>query len=459
MDNKRIHILLIEEEPIFSDRVAEILAQHYPEVELSIKHHFPNTRELQAQFPDIILLDPFQRGRNYEEDVYELKTLYPKIPVVFITENRIPEKIIEGFRLGITDYLLKPFDEEEFKRVFQRVLFTLQSRQLPALESIFQVCQQLNLCRSIDRFFYILALYIAKTLTSKQFFALFRAQGGEKFDVLHISGILEENRSKLEEVIEQGGVELLQTLEMVSLVSFEILPLPFRSVLGDKTNYFFVAFGNERTGKGILGFEVGHRPMEFITPLYSKIEELLHESEIIFSNLTAFLKVREMALKDDVTGLYNMRSFERLVEEELKASDKGGYPVSALFMDIDDFKKVNDTHGHLIGSRVLLEIADILRGILRKGELIFRYGGDEFVMILPATSLEEAKQIGERIRLSIFHHEFHTKGKKRIRLTVSIGVATYPEQARNIMELLTIADRAMYHGKKGSKDVVYVAEK
>ena len=459
MEYNKIQVLLVEKEPEYSDRITEILAQDYEGVEVVKKTRIFQVDELKKRTPDIILMDPFEGEEDYEGAISELKTLYPKIPIVFITENRHPETIIEGFRVGITDYLLKPFQEDEFKRMFQRVLFDLQSRELPALEGIFQVCQQLNLCRSLQRFFYILALYIAKTLTSKRFFVLYKSHEEGGFEILHATGLSKADELGLGKALSRGETELVHTLEVFNFVSFEILPLPFRNILGDNANYLFIAFGNGNVGKGILGFEIGRRPKDFITPLFSRIEELLKESEVIFSNLTDFLKIRDIAIKDDVTGLYNMRSFEQLVGEELKASDKGGYSVSVLFMDIDDFKKVNDVHGHLTGSKVLKEVADQLRLLLRGGELVFRYGGDEFVVILPATNLVQAKQIGERVRLSLQHHVFQAKEKKNIRLTVSIGVATYPEQAKNITELLAIADSAMYHGKKGSKNVVYVAGK
>ncbi len=435
----------------------KILTEHY-DVDIAEMAQLPGVNEIKNDTFDIILTDPFQQGTDFEEFVSEVRTLYPRIPIVFITKTREPESIIKGFRMGITDYLFKPFQEDDFKRMFQRAIFALHSSQSPALEGIFQVCQQLNLCRSIDRFFYILVLFIAKILTSKKAIVFFKAPGkDQRFELLQSIGLSREAEKAIQQSLIQKPDWLMQKREAITLIDHGDMPPPMEMVVGEQEKFVFVILGNDAIGKGVLGFDMGPRSREFIVPVVPKIEELLKESRIIFSNLMEFLKAREIALKDDLTDLYNMRSFQRLMEKELREADKGKYPVSVLFMDIDDFKMVNDTYGHLIGSKILQEVAEILKKNLRKGELIFRYGGDEFVVVLPATNQEQAKQIGERIRSGIASHPFQSCERENIRLTVSMGVATYPDQTKSFKELLETADKAMYHGKKGTKNVVYVA--
>ena len=456
MGEQAIRVLLIDEDRLFSDLITKILSENYS-VQVERRQHLPQAHRINSDTFDIIFTDPFQGGVDFEDFVSEVRTLYPRIPIIFITKNRDPEKIIEGFRMGITDYLIKPFHEDEFKRMFQRAVLALHSGQSPALEGIFQVCQQLNLCRSTQRFFYILALYVAKMVTSKRVIVLFRGSQKSEFEVLHTVGIPKTKEATLQRLIDQETSDLLDSCEVYAFIQMERFSLPIRKILGEKGTYLFLSLGDDRIGKGLVGLDLGLRPQEFVAPLLPRMGELLNESKIIFSNLADFLEAREIALKDDVTDLYNMRSFQPLVGAELEEADKKRYPVSALFMDIDDFKKVNDSHGHLVGSKILQEVAKILRHNLRKGELIFRFGGDEFVVILPATSLGHAKQIGERIRSHIAHHHFQSKEKEGIRITVSIGVATYPEQTKNFNELLKVADEAMYRGKRATKNVVYVA--
>ncbi len=456
MADQAIRVLLIDNNRLFNDLISKILSENY-NVQIEKRDALPQTDRIDTEAFDIILADPFQKDSRIEDFLLEVRTLYPRIPIVFVTECRDAEKIIEGFRLGITDYLLKPFQEDEFKRMFQRAVLAFHSKQTPGLEGIFQVCQQLNLCRSIQRFFYILTLYVTKLATSKRAAVFFKSSDKGEYQILHTMGIPKTQEATLQNLIDQDLTDFLESVGTHVLIEAKRLPLPVQKILGEKALYLFLSLGNEKMGKGVVGLNLGNRSRDFVVPWLPKIEELLKESGIIFSNLTDFLKARESALKDDVTGLYNMRSFQLLVETEFEEANRKHYPVSALFMDIDDFKRVNDSHGHLVGSEILREIAQILRHNMRRGELIFRYGGDEFVVILPATNLEQAKRIGERIRLNIARHRFRAREGEEIHITVSIGVASYPDQTRNLEELLKVADEAMYRGKKATKNVVYVA--
>jgi len=455
LNDQFIRVLLIDTDRFISGLVSKILSENY-DVRLEVRQSLPELWRMGKDAYDIILTDPFQNEMDAEAFVSEIKTLYPRIPIVFITKNQEPSAIIEGFRMGITDYLIKPFLEDDFKRMFQRALFALYSRQSPALEGIFQICQQLNLCRSTYRFFYILTIYIAKTLSAKRVFVLFQKPGSTFIEVLHTMGVPKTQESPLQELINREKLELPDPHDMFTFVQGNKMPAPIRKILGGRGTYLYVSLGNAELGRGVIVVFLGERTEESCLPLLPGIEELINESGIIYTNLMEFLKTREIALKDDLTGLYNMRSFKFLVEKELFEADTKGYPVAALFLDIDNFKGVNDTFGHLVGSKLLKEVADIFLHNLRKGELVFRFGGDEFVIILPATNLDAARQIGERIRSNISSHVFQSQEGEEIRLTVSIGVAEYPGQTKNFRELLEAADKAMYHGKKATKNIVYV---
>jgi diguanylate cyclase (GGDEF)-like protein len=124
-------------------------------------------------------------------------------------------------------------------------------------------------------------------------------------------------------------------------------------------------------------------------------------------------------------------------------------------MDIDDFKKVNDGHGHLVGSKMLVEVGQILIRNLRSIDVVVRYGGDEFVIVLPHTPAAPATQIAERIRKSVEKNFFLEKDGYGLRITASFGVASYPGTARSKEELLRLADEAMYKVKYHTKNGVY----
>lgn len=161
---------------------------------------------------------------------------------------------------------------------------------------------------------------------------------------------------------------------------------------------------------------------------------------------------------DELTNLYNASYLREAVDMEIQRAERYGSLFSIIFMDVDDFKKVNDRFGHLVGSRVLIEIARILQKNLRKIDIITRYGGDEYVIILPQTSREISVTVAERMRKTIEKNIFLDQAGYNITLTASFGVASYPDNAKSKEELLNIADNAMYHGKFLTKNIVYTAK-
>lgn len=160
---------------------------------------------------------------------------------------------------------------------------------------------------------------------------------------------------------------------------------------------------------------------------------------------------------DDLTKLYNGRYLNVVLDREMKRSERYRNFFCVLFMDIDFFKRVNDAHGHLVGSRVLVEVGSVLRACVRDSDTVVRYGGDEFVVLLVETSADEAMIVAERMRKMIEAETFAKEAGLAIRLTISIGIAAFPEHATTKQILLNLADQAMYRGKESTRNVVYLA--
>lgn len=155
-----------------------------------------------------------------------------------------------------------------------------------------------------------------------------------------------------------------------------------------------------------------------------------------------------LALTDGLTGLYNYRYFQYCLVEEMKRADRYKIPLSLLIFDLDFFKAYNDTFGHPAGDRVLKKVAEILRQRLRSNDILCRYGGDEFVAILGGTDAREAAQVARNLKEAIENYPF--PGRHCLpggRLTVSVGVATYPDDASNHIDLVEQADRRLYMAK------------
>ena len=149
----------------------------------------------------------------------------------------------------------------------------------------------------------------------------------------------------------------------------------------------------------------------------------------------------------------NVRYFHQALDRELKLVARHRSRLSLIFLDLDRFKLINDTHGHLRGSRVLRAVEFLLRAAVRETDIAARYGGDEFVVILPDTDLALARRLGERIRKIICHHIFLRDEGLNERLGASIGVATYPSEAHTKEELIQLADERMCRDKKKNRDL------
>jgi len=168
---------------------------------------------------------------------------------------------------------------------------------------------------------------------------------------------------------------------------------------------------------------------------------------IAVENAHAFERMQELTIVDECTGLFNQRHFERSLSNEIKRAQRFHLPMSLIFLDLDRFKLVNDTYGHQIGSVLLGEIGARIRAHVRSIDVAFRYGGDEFVVLLPGTAKDLATQVADRLRLAFLEAPYKVGDDQFLNVSASFGVATYPEDGNTGQEILRIADARMYEAK------------
>jgi len=204
---------------------------------------------------------------------------------------------------------------------------------------------------------------------------------------------------------------------------------------------------------GILALSKKESGGQYSSDDIDLVTTLVHEAAVAIENAQLYAQARERAHIDELTGLYNHRYFHERLDEEISRCSRFGDIFSLLFLDLDLFKMYNDVYGHLAGDDILREIGQYVRGTIRAIDMAFRYGGDEFTIILPQASLDDARTVAERIRKRI-ESEMDYKG---IALTCSMGIASWPTEGVMREEILQAADAALYHSKQAGRNRISLA--
>jgi diguanylate cyclase (GGDEF)-like protein len=235
------------------------------------------------------------------------------------------------------------------------------------------------------------------------------------------------------------------------------------------------AYGHQRESdefKSLLAVPMSSRGkvMGVLRAQSKKLGAFLDQDEKIFSilagsaalaieNASLHQKTKELSVVDELTGTHNYRYFAKKLSQEIRRAGRYKHPLSLLMIDIDWFKRCNDTYGHLFGNRVLQELAQRIRDSVRDVDVVSRYGGEEFAVILPQTNNKDAQMIGERIRHGVESIPFvgeERETKLKVRVTVSLGVATCPENGDTAEALVEKVDQALYLAKGKGKNMVCV---
>jgi diguanylate cyclase (GGDEF)-like protein len=215
------------------------------------------------------------------------------------------------------------------------------------------------------------------------------------------------------------------------------------------------------SGERLLGvLEVtreGKYARSFRKPEIALLEALLGPVASALANAVRIAEAERLSQTDDLTKLHNARYLRQFLLNEIRRARRYGTSVAALFLDLDDFKRINDVHGHLVGSHVLMEMAAVILSSIRDTDAVARYGGDEFVIVLPDTGVELARSVAERIREMIGRVQFNGGRRLELSLTASFGVAAFPEHASSPQQLIACADTAMYEAKAAHKNCVRLA--
>jgi len=242
-------------------------------------------------------------------------------------------------------------------------------------------------------------------------------------------------------IIEANELSKIQFLRDQGIVFLVIIPLMSE---GSVTGLLFLASSVGRNAD-----------LEFVSLMALVGNHLTH----IIGKLKLFLETKRLSITDALTGLYNTRYFYKTLDLEIARTNRYGTPFSLMLFDIDNFKLLNDNYGHQSGDEVLQELAQILKSSSRETDISVRYGGEEFIIVLPNTPEEETLFLADRIRKAVQDHNFIVSATEKVNITLSGGIASYPKDAGDAKSLLNAADTALYAAKTAGKNVVFCYER
>lgn len=453
------HVLLIEEDPsqteLYSDLIREV-ADCRVDLMARLEHasDWLSRSNYQLVVIDISSL-PGQDGLQLLEEV---KRMSPVTSVILLSEHATVEQAVAAIRLGAEDYLKKPFNLESFQLAVKR---GLDRKTVFGEDSVVsQFFSLLNSCRLISasleqaRIFGIVQSYLARELQCAHAAIYTLKEGGEV--------------ARLDQYSRDGSQDRAME-EILDIALQASNPLPRLAESGEF--HRFVERGQLTPGMFIFRFRCAgpsdlfcvclspERPVS-IDDFEGRLRMLKTQIEVTGRNIVEYQGVQQLVYLDDATGLYNTRYLHNILDREIAQSETSGKPFAVLFIDADKFKGVNDKHGHLVGTRLLNELGEQLRKLVREKDTVFRYGGDEFVAVLTNCDLATAGLVAERIRSHVEHHAFISApedGALNLHFTVSIGVALFPEHATSKKDLIDAADHAMYDVKKTTRNSVTIA--
>ena len=404
---------------------------------------------------DLMLLDLVMPGMEGVEVLEKAKQLRPEMDVIIMTGYATVESAIRCLKAGAADYLVKPLNPEELKIEVKRTIelrhLLDEHQEMKNLLTLYESIQRISSSLEIERIYRLGLDALMISMKADSGLTIFFDQNGE--DVKYRLGLEEDDGRVIGDVVKNRHlmplpkrIMAVQDPEFVKANGLEHLKIKsmviFPFVILDRLEGAMLLFSSEKVEEALVSGNV-----RFV---YEQIRRS-------FENAIKYQDAQRLIFVDDLTGLFNTRYLDMVLQNELSRARRFKKHLSLLFIDIDFFKLVNDNHGHLVGSWVIIDASRILKSCLRDIDITVRYGGDEFIIILAETDRQGAQVVGERIRKELEKHVFRPKDKLELKLTCCVGIATYPEDATSKEELIHLADKAMYRGKETTRNVVYCA--
>jgi diguanylate cyclase (GGDEF)-like protein len=376
-----------------------------------------------------------RQSQKTVDDIRKIHQLIPRAGITLLSPRPDNQGIIGAFRAGLFDFLSLPIDHSELRTVIYRLKIhgAIQGGQWNPERAVLHLFSRPESFSTVPD--------IAAGLN--QYLELF-------FEVE-------------KEISFSSNIKIVDSLQKKLRLS-ERRVKRIKRFLADETGLIFgLRFVKDRfyflvkRGEGKLSYlvvkNVSEYPIKAVLSDY--LSNVLRTSLSILTESKRREEIRMLSLTDEVTGVYNQRKLLEDLELYIGRYEHEKVGFSLLFVDIDYFKNVNDQFGHVVGSQLLIDLSQILKAQLRSSDLVYRYGGDEFIVLLPRTPVDETKKIALRISESVKSSEFNIAKDQKYRLSLSIGVGEFPTDATSAKAIIEFADKMMYLSKKSGRGKVF----
>ncbi len=443
---KKPAILVVDDELFFRRLYAELLGEEGYEVETVASGDSAVNRLRQGGI-DVVLTDLVMPEISGLDVLRQARGIDNPPEVILATSHASLETAIQALKSGARDYLIKPFDPEELRHLVRTCLeqrrLLDENTLLKGQIRLYQAGQNLASQMEINKLLPQAIETMSREIGKGRAFAFMQERNKPPRIIGHQGDDSELQMQTMGHALFSGlrdisGLRLMQKDELPAKPTW---PHDLRTLC-----VFPLRFGKHLRG-ALFFYNLPGTDLPRPFP-YENLLFLAEQAASGFQNACRFQGTKDLIYIDDLTGLHNYRYLQTILDQEIRRAERFGLELSLVFMDLDRFKTINDSQGHLAGSRVLKEVADLLRQCVREVDLVFRYGGDEFTAVLIETGSHGSSVVSERIRSTIENHSFLADTPNPVHLTITVGQAVYPSNAVNKQSLIDLADQAMYHGKQ-----------
>jgi two-component system cell cycle response regulator len=417
--------------------------------------------------PQILLMDLILPDGNGLDLIEQWHKKWPQIPVLAVTAFATVDAAVAAMKAGAADVLRKPVETEDLilamRKAQQHGELLRENQSLNNAVHILSIAQTLASLSDKKTLLKTYLRLITRELKISEGFSFFfdaHRSYPELLLDLRQAGV---GRTEPQEIIQNALSPFLRNRTLVpdNVAEMDSVTLVPPTVEGSEDSRFVVVeFKSPTANSGFVALTKDGMTSSALLEAMNQVSPITMQTARTFQNLDV---ANSLSLLDELTGLYNQRFMDASLSQEVARSQRYGSPVSLLFLDLDRFKSINDTLGHVVGSQMIKAAARTLRDIIRDSDQLLRYGGDEFCVILPNTTLEGAHILAERIRSAFEQSKYDLRASSGVEdaqglaVTTSIGVASFPESANSVQELIKMADSAMYASKKAGKNCVSLA--